>query len=244
MTSTRRASVLIAAAGLGTRSGLAYPKTLYPVSGKPILVHLLELFSSIDKKPTIIVSPEGFQSIQDCIEEYNFSAYLVLQEQPKGMGDAVLRFVDSPAYSESKEIVLAWGDIPFIQKETLETLISEHFHQANDFTFPTQIVEEAYTLVKRDEYSQIIDVIETRENELTPRRGEREMGLFVFNKSKIFSALKLDSKKKYSKLSGEHGFLYIISNLVAQGYKVEALPIAKKLDLMSLNNISDLGEFK
>jgi bifunctional UDP-N-acetylglucosamine pyrophosphorylase/glucosamine-1-phosphate N-acetyltransferase len=244
MTSTRRVSVLIAAAGLGTRSGLAYPKTLYPVSGKPILIHLLELFNSIDKKPTIIVSPKGFQSIQDCLEEYNFSAHLVLQEQPKGMGDAVLRFTDSPAYSESKEIVLAWGDIPFIQQETLETLISEHFHQVNDFTFPTQIVEEAYTLVKRDKHSQIIDVIETKENGLTPRRGEREMGLFVFNKSKIFSALKLDSKKKYSKLSGEHGFLYIISDLVAQGHKVEALPIAKKLDLISLNNISDLGEFK
>ena len=82
MTSIHKVSVLIAAAGLVTISGLAYPNTLYPVSGKPILIHLLELFNSIDKKPTIIVSPKGFQPIQNCLDEYNFSAYLVLQEQP------------------------------------------------------------------------------------------------------------------------------------------------------------------
>ena len=33
--------VLIPAAGLGTRAGLPYPKTLYPVDGTPILHRLL-----------------------------------------------------------------------------------------------------------------------------------------------------------------------------------------------------------
>ena len=37
-------TVLIAAAGHGHRSGLPYPKTLYPIKGKPILIHLLNLF--------------------------------------------------------------------------------------------------------------------------------------------------------------------------------------------------------
>ena len=52
-------NVLIPVAGKGTRSGLNYPKTLFKVEGKEILLHLLELVESYDEEPTLVVSPEG-----------------------------------------------------------------------------------------------------------------------------------------------------------------------------------------
>ena len=44
-------SALVAAAGRGTRAGLPYPKTLFPVQGKPILVHIAELLAPYDAHP-------------------------------------------------------------------------------------------------------------------------------------------------------------------------------------------------
>ena len=41
----------------------------------------------------------------------------------------------------------------------------------------------------------------------------------------------------------EHGFLFIIKHLVAQGYNVDALPIATNLDLISLNSLEDLSDY-
>ena len=57
----RKINVLIPA-GEGKRSGLSYPKTLYEIEDKPILLHILDLIHFIDDKPTIVVNPKGEKS--------------------------------------------------------------------------------------------------------------------------------------------------------------------------------------
>ena len=84
-------SVLIAAAGKGTRAGLPYPKTLHPVEGKPILLRIIESLESFDSCPTIIASPKGKFLIQDCLDKNNKKANIIIQNSPLGMGNAVSR---------------------------------------------------------------------------------------------------------------------------------------------------------
>lgn len=237
-------SVLIAAAGNGKRSGLSYPKTLYPVKGKPILIHLMNLFSTYTNSTSIVVSPNGKNQIQECLKESNFDAHLLTQLLPRGMGDAVLKFADSPDFYNSSNIILAWGDIPFIQPDTLSQMLYVHENHQNDFTFPTRFVESAYTYVIRDKNQKLVDVIETRELGIDePRPGERDMGLFVFKKDLVIKQLQCDSDSKFGKASKEHGFLYIIKEIILQGARVEAIPIATEKDLISLNYIKDVKDF-
>src|SRR4051794_27065128 len=87
-TSMPELAVLIAAAGRGTRAGLPYPKTLYPVQGVPILVRLLRLMAPFDRQPTVIVSPSGKEPIAACLVTHGLTAHLVEQPAPSGMGDA------------------------------------------------------------------------------------------------------------------------------------------------------------
>ena len=233
--------VLIAAAGKGRRSGLPYPKTLHPIFEKPILLRLIELLEDYDSSPTIVVSPEGEPLINNCLHENNKSAHIVIQDFPLGMGNAVLKFRDSPIANKAENIVLVWGDVPFLKRETVAQVVDTHWKNGNSFTFASRYVDSAYTIISRDEFGQVIEVIETRENGLKPSSGERDIGLFVFNQKCVMEALEEELPNKYGQLTSGHGFLYIIKHLVSRGFRVEALPIAKEQELISLNKLSDLN---
>ena len=241
MTWDNKINVLIAAAGKGSRANLPYPKTLFKIEGKEILARILENLDEFDEKPTIIVSPGGKKHIKNFLLTNNRNANIVIQENPKGMGDAVLNFEKSPSAEFSKDILLIWGDIPFIRKLTVKKMIQRHFENNNAFTFVTADTDKAYTIVKRNERDEIIDILETKEENLPIKNGERDIGLFIFKKDIIFQFLKLELTKKYSSTSKEHGFLYIINHLVENEFKVEGIKIANKKELISLNKISDLN---
>ena len=235
---------LVAAAGRGTRAGLPYPKTLFPVQGKPILVHIADLLAPYDLRLTVIVSPVGQEPIRQCLSQHHVAADLVVQPEARGMGDAVLRLEQSPAFADNEHVLLIWGDVPFIQPETVASVVETHRAQGNDFTFATRMVDSAYTVVSRDAAGQVTRVIETREEGVgQPQAGERDIGLFVFRKTVVFDMLHEELAGKFGKSTGEHGFLYIIGHLAARGHKVVALPVATELDLVSLNSMKDIDAY-
>ena len=235
---------LVAAAGSGTRANLSYPKTLFHIHGKPILIRIIDLISPYDQCPTIIVSPSGKAAVQECLNESEVNAYLVEQIYPRGMGDAVLHFAQSPAFRNADHVLLVWGDVPFIQSKTLAKMVKAHFQHNNDFTFVTRHVDSAYTRVSRDSLGNVIGVVETREQEtLAPQAGERDIGLFIFRKSLVLNLLKEELSSKWGKFTGEHGFLYVIEHLVARGFCVEAMPIALEMEIISLNTLKDIESY-
>ena len=237
-------SVLIAAAGVGSRAGLPYPKTLFPIKGKPILVRLAELLAPYDAEPTVIVNEGGKEQIKQCLLKNNIQAELVLQSMPLGMGDAVLCIDNSEEFTNSEHVLLVWGDIPFLKQETVETMIHHHLEQDSDFTFASRVVDEAYTVILRDKSGNVTHLIETREEGITDLGpGERDIGLFIFRRALTLQTLREELPNKWGKSTGEHGFLYIIEHLAAKGLQVEALPIAQEIELVSLNNLEDASPY-
>lgn len=235
---------LIVAAGRGTRAGLPYPKTLYPLQGKPILWRLLDVLQPHDPQPTVVVSPGGQADVAASLQSGGYAAHLVVQPEPRGMGHAVSFFKDSPAYAQTEHVILVWGDIPFVQAETIGEMVRVHRAHDNDFTFVTRVVDDPYTIVTRDAQGQVRGVVETREaGSEKQAHGEREMGLFLFRKEAVMSLLQDELPGKWGGHTGEHGFLYLIGHLVAKGYKVEAIPVATDMDLVSLNSLSDIRDY-
>jgi bifunctional N-acetylglucosamine-1-phosphate-uridyltransferase/glucosamine-1-phosphate-acetyltransferase GlmU-like protein len=232
--------VLIAAAGVGSRAGLPYPKTLHPVLGRPILLRLIETLAPVDPHPTIVVSPAGREPIAACLAEAGVDADLLIQERATGMGDAILRFRDAPAARGAQHLLVVWGDIPLIDPETVRLTCDAHLAHGNDFTFPTRRVESAYTIVERAPDGSVGALIETREARIEPGPGERDIGLFVLRVDPVLPLLAERLPGALGGSTGEHGFLYIVRHLAARGHRVEGLPIATERDLVSLNRLSDL----
>ncbi|HEY0312453.1 MAG TPA: NTP transferase domain-containing protein [Allosphingosinicella sp.] len=232
---------LIAAAGTGSRAGLPYPKTLHPVLGRPILLRLLDLLRPLDPNPVVIVSPLGAAPIRATLGADGATAELIEQSRPTGMGDAILLFRQAQGAAETEHLLIVWGDIPLLERVTVEALVAAHRDHGNDFTFATRHVDEAYTIVERDAEGRVTALIETREAGLVPGPGERDIGLFVIRPQAVLAVLEQALDGARGRETGEHGFLYVVRHLAERGCRVEALPIATERDLVSLNRLSDLA---
>ncbi|HEX4848723.1 MAG TPA: NTP transferase domain-containing protein [Novosphingobium sp.] len=231
---------LIAAAGRGTRAGLPYPKTLFEVQGKPILIRVAEALLPHADRLVVLASPDGAAPIRETLERHGIAADVVIQDEPRGMGHAVLTSAACPAVASAEHVLLGWGDIPFFQPATVAAMMQAHRDHGNDLTLASALTDAAYTIVARDEAGQVVGLTETREAGLEPAPGERDIGLFVFRREPMFAVLRQDLPGKFGKGTGEHGFLYAIAPLAASGHRVEAVPVATELDLVSLNSLGDL----
>lgn len=209
--------------------------------GRPILVRLIELLKDYDLRPLVVVSPAGRSDIEECLAANGLTAELVVQPRPSGMGDAILSSRTALDCEGVDQVLLVWGDIPLLQRQTLAALYQRHFREQNDFTFATRRVEDAYTVVERDEDHRVRGIVETRERNGTPAVGERDIGLFLFRAAPVLAILEARPTGAIGTVTGEHGFLYVVRHLVEQGFRVEGLPIATELDLVSLNRLSDLS---
>ena len=226
MTETR---ALIAAAGRGSRAGLPYPKTLFLVQGKPILLRICGVLRPYDPRPTIIVSPSGEGPIRECLEKAGLAAHFVRQPEPKGMGEAVLRFAESPAFTAAKHVLLIWGDVPFVQPETVAAMVEAHHSSGNDFTFVSRVVSSPYTIVLRNDIGEVTGVLETREAGLTPPAdGERDIGLFIFRKEPVFDTLREDLSGKWGRHTASKVFSTSLATWSTAAAKLRGFRLRKK----------------
>ena len=75
-----------------------------------------------------------------------------------------------------------------------------------------------------------------------PVAGERDTGIFVFHREVVLNHLRAKGPGATGRTTGEHGFLYVISELVASGLLVEGYPMAHELDVLGFNTPEDLND--
>jgi len=112
-------SVVILAAGKGTRMKSKLPKVLHKISGKPMLFHILDESKKLSNNITVILSHQ-FDLVKDKIEKSYENIKIEKQDIKKfpGTGGA-LKGIN---FSEDRVLILN-GDMPLITKESLEKLI-------------------------------------------------------------------------------------------------------------------------
>ena len=111
-------SIIILAAGQGTRMNSARPKVLHPLGGRPLLAHVLDTARSLNGTDIHVVIGHGAGQVRDVLPDPDI--HWVLQEQQLGTGHAVAQAM--PAVSDENTVLVMYGDVPLISKQTLEPL--------------------------------------------------------------------------------------------------------------------------
>jgi bifunctional UDP-N-acetylglucosamine pyrophosphorylase/glucosamine-1-phosphate N-acetyltransferase len=118
-----KTSLIILAAGKGTRMNSELPKVLHPIAGDAMLIHAMAAGASLAPEHTIVVAGHGAQAVTKAAQEFEEAATVVVQTEQLGTAHAVDQAKHALAGFEGTAIVL-YGDTPFISPETLEDMMS------------------------------------------------------------------------------------------------------------------------
>src|SRR5687768_16630217 len=111
-------TVVIPAAGRGSRLGYDKPKILYPVAGRPILDWLIDLLEPKATELVFVLSPTGEPEVSPLLtKRLGGRAKVVIQEEPKGMADAIHRALP---HLTTPHTLIIWGDQVAIRPKTIE----------------------------------------------------------------------------------------------------------------------------
>ena len=113
-------SIIILAAGQGTRMRSARPKVLHPLAGRPLLAHVIDTARALQGSDIHVVIGHGAEQVKSVIADSDI--HWVLQEEQLGTGHAVAQAM--PAIPDGNTVLVMYGDVPLVCRETLEPLCS------------------------------------------------------------------------------------------------------------------------
>ncbi len=118
-----KTSLIILAAGKGTRMNSELPKVLHPIAGDAMLIHAMAAGATLDPVHTVVVAGHGAEAVTKAAQEFEETTTVVLQTEQLGTAHAVNQAKDTLAGFDGTAIVL-YGDTPFVSPETLEDMMS------------------------------------------------------------------------------------------------------------------------
>jgi bifunctional UDP-N-acetylglucosamine pyrophosphorylase/glucosamine-1-phosphate N-acetyltransferase len=113
-------SVVILAAGQGTRMRSDRHKVLHPIADKPMLLHLLDTVDGLGAARRVVVVGKGREQIEAAVEGRGVTT--AIQAEQKGTAHAVLMAREALAGAAGPVLVLS-GDTPFVTAETLQRML-------------------------------------------------------------------------------------------------------------------------
>lgn len=113
-------SVVILAAGQGSRMRSDTHKVLHPIAGRPMLMHLLSTVESMGAERGVVVVGKGREQLEAALGSHGFTT--ALQAEQKGTGHAV-QMAEQALTGFDGPVLILYGDTPFVTGETLRRML-------------------------------------------------------------------------------------------------------------------------
>ena len=114
-------SIVILAAGKGTRMRSDLPKVLQPLAHKPLLGYVIDASMSFNPNQLIVVYGYGGDQVQKTFSSQHIQ--WVEQKEQLGTGHAVMQTI--PLMKEEGSTLILYGDVPLINQTTIQRLIQK-----------------------------------------------------------------------------------------------------------------------
>ncbi len=122
-------SVIVLAAGQGTRMNSDLPKVLHPLAAAPLLHHALTTARSLDPSRIVVVTGHGSEAVTNAALAFDEAVDAVLQDPQLGTAHAVAQAAPLLAETAGNAIVL-YADTPFIHEDTLRAMLDARARHA------------------------------------------------------------------------------------------------------------------
>ncbi len=229
---------IVLAAGKGKRlqsEKFNMPKVLREAKGRALLDYVLENVNFIAPEDTTVVVGYKKEMVKETIAStYKFAD----QDEQLGTGHAVA-CAASQFEDYDGPVLILYGDMPMIKRETYQALVNKHLEEKAACTFLTAITESplAYGRIIRED-GKIVNIVE--EKDCTPEQfviKERNVGVYVFDSKLLFENLKL---LKNDNAQGEYYLTDVPKLLISAGKPVTSYTIGDTCEIYGVNTLEDL----
>lgn len=226
-------SVVILAAGKGTRMKSSQPKVLHELAGKSLLAHVYDTAKSLGADEVVIVYGHGGAQVKDACR--SFDASWVEQEQQLGTGHAVQQAM--AVLNPENNVLVLYGDVPLTTDKSLQLLIEDF---DNKIALMTVTLENpsGYGRIIRDKHEKVTGIVEQKDaTEEQKQICEVNTGILAAKASVLNDLLsKIDNKNSQKEyyltdifaLAAQNQ-IEIVTSHPAHAYEVEGINSRQQL---------------
>ena len=159
-------SIIILAAGQGTRMRSGLPKVLHPLGGRPLLGHVIETARGFAGADIHVVIGHGAERVRAAFPDPDI--HWVVQDRQLGTGHAVAQVL--PAVADARAVVVMYGDVPLIRHSTLDALLADAAR--GEIGLLTAELEQpaGYGRIVRDDSGHVTGIVEEKDASDAQRR--------------------------------------------------------------------------
>ena len=233
-------TVVILAAGEGTRMKSSTPKVLHPISGRSLVGHVIHAVSALAPKQVRVVVGAGREQVEAHLAEIAPHVTTVFQEKRGGTGHATQLALDG--LQATGTILVLAGDTPMLTGAALSQLLQEH--HAGGFTASVLTAEHpdptGYGRIVRGDDDSLLRIVEERDaDEIQREIIEVNSGVYAFDAVKLAGAI---GKLKNDNSQGELYLTDVIEILRNEGGKIAAVLIDDFIEILGVNDRVQLAE--
>ncbi len=216
------------------------PKVLCPVVDRPMIHFVLESLEKAGVTRLIVVVGYEADSVEKELSTRGGDIEFVAQTEQLGTGHAVQMCREALQSHVGPTIVVA-GDSPLIQADSLVKLL-DHFRQTRPALLLGTLNKDdpaGLGRIVRDEAGRFLGIVEHKD--ATPEQRmitEVNMSTYLFDTPDLLKALSL---LRNDNAQGEYYLTDCPALLREHGRPVEALPVLKACEALSINNPDELA---
>ena len=243
---TSGTTVVILAAGKGTRMKSETPKCLHELCGRSMLGWVLGAAEGLSPDRIVVVVGHGAAEVEAAArrELPDVDLQFVLQEPQLGTGHALQ--VAAPALGDTERVVVTYGDMPLLSTESMQSMVEAQVGVGapGAVSILTAIIEDPTgygRILRRDDgsFERIVEHKDATEEERMV--NETNLGVYCFDRATLDDDLaRLDNDNA----QGEYYITDLVGMAEAGGRPVLPLLLEDAGEAQGVNDLGQLAEVR
>ncbi|MCK5866894.1 MAG: bifunctional UDP-N-acetylglucosamine diphosphorylase/glucosamine-1-phosphate N-acetyltransferase GlmU, partial [Mycoplasmataceae bacterium] len=231
-------SIVILAAGKGSRMKSGLTKVMHQLAAKPLLEHVINTAQALKPESMTVVCGNGSEQVFPLLEERDIST--VMQREQKGTGHAVMQAEN--AFSDVDQVLVLYGDVPLTQANTLQALL-DCSDKSGLNILTTQLDDPTgYGRIVRNDAGNVICITEQKDaDDAVKKIKEVNSGIMILPAKWAQASL---NKLSCDNAQGEYYLTDMIALAVADGIEINTVCCQDKNEVAGVNTRTQLAELE
>ncbi len=244
--SNKQLQVIILAAGKGTRMYSSMPKVLHELAGKPLVQHVVDSAKALNAESISLVYGHGGEQVKNKLDDETL--IWCEQKEQLGTGHAVQQAVE--AINDTSNVLILYGDVPLLSKDTLEKLLKAKDKQALALLTANLDNPAGYGRIVRNSENKDNSIVEKKVEKIVEEKDASEAikkitevnsGVMVVNGDKLKQWL---AKIGNNNVQGEYYLTDLIELAVKEGETGNSYIVEDNKEIEGINNKIQLADLE